>query len=904
MKKVSISEVYLPGIKLNFMIFSGLFLYFSRILFGFCLACGFYATLLFTYAFYIIYLIDRPAKQIILCKKPVDDPIKEIPKEPETALWLNAILDQLFYAAGGLKLVEIFHAAFIKTMEEKSSQIKSSDLRLLIQKLLVKDFHLGKRLPQIMRILTKQLDGQDFALVFDISFEQGCMITELGAEMGLGLKSTSAKLLGTRFVGKMVFKFELLPTCRVSFLASEMPHFRLFLSYGENPMPRLSSVVEYIMRGVLSSRLIYPFYQCGIINFTAEKKENLVYLSPASGIRASLLLNIVRAKVDKAILEDCNSIQCSVQINTMNDRVKTPFISAKSPLEWKYSYTFQIPTGKDEIELSFRLINKRKLLGSEVLGQYVLFAKDFPLDSLEHITLKLNDGISLDVEVFCARNIQSGFIDREWIFYNSTPPLPLFEDETNSPSLDKVNWTNIKFVFEKLFSSSQQDDESINDNSFEGMIEEIPPAEIKSSYTEIVVNDNIFLNLFCHAASSLVKFYHNQQIKNKKGEIFFVEEEDEKFFSMLETILIDMRKIDIHDSIKAISIPLNVQVKYPLLVKMLNNSKENIQPLDITKHNQSEIPLRRTLSFGEDIFQGFRDSTKTIISRSSIISLGIDNLACFEPLEKGFHEAQPAIYKGRKVFIIIDRYFIWWFLKSDTQFFPLDFISLDSLEQVIFKLPNIHYLASDSNEFSSKDYLLTLITTSKARHNFISTGTSSFQIIYSSLQGHLGPQSLEVESCLLLKTLGSSPVMILNDHLVVNDPTFALYNLIKRTCKNLKNELTSSYLELRFDFKIENPITELAFDCSFFYRGVCTGKCIIFPDHLLFEGSRNRLVPVIGIFPLREIHALTLQKKFLIGTGIKISLADTSFFLYSIEPPDIIEQLLSLKPASSCSLDT
>jgi hypothetical protein len=885
------------------MIFSGLFLYFSRILFGFCLACGFYATLLFTYAFYIIYLIDRPAKEIVLDKKPVDNPIKDDPKEPETSQWLNAILDQLFYAAGGLKLVEIIHAVFIKTMEEKSSQIKSSDLRLLIQKLLIKDFHLGKRLPQIMRILTKPLNDQDFALVFDISFEQGCMITELGAEMGLGLKSTSAKLLGTRFVGKMVFKFELLPTCRVSFLTSEMPHFRLFLSYGANPMPRLSSVVEYIMRGVLSSRFIYPFYQCGIINFTAEKKENIVYLSPASGIRASLLLNIIRAKVDQTILEDCNSIQCSVQINVMNDRIKTPFISAKSPLEWKYSYTFQIPTEKDKIELSFRLINKRKLLGSEVLGQYVLLAKDFPLDTLEHITLKLNEGVSLDIEVFCARNIQSGFIDREWIFYNSTPPLPLFEDETTSPSLDKVNWTNIKFVFEKLFSSSQQDDEGINDSSFEGMIEEIPSSDFGSSYTEILVNDDVFLNLFCHSASSLVKFYHNQQIKNKNGEILSGEEEDEKFFSLLETILIDLHKIDIHDSIKAISIPLNVQVKYPLLVKMLNNSKENIQPLNITKHNQSEVPLRRTLSFGEDLFQGYEVCTRTFISRSSIISLGIDNLACFEPLEKSFHKAQPAIYKGGKVHIIIDSYFVWWFLKSDTQFFPLDFIPLDSLGQVIFKLPNIHYLASDGNEFSSKDYLLTLITTSDTRFNFISTVMSSFQNIYSSLQGHLGPQSLKIESCLLLKTLGSSPVMILNDHLVVNDPSFAMYNHIKRTCKNLKSELTSSYLELRFDFKIEKPITELVFECSFFYRGVCTGKCTIFPEHLLFEGSRNKLFPVIGIFPLREIHALTLQKKFLLGTGVKISLADTSFFLYSIQPPGIIEQLLSLKTESSSSLD-
>ena len=225
-----------------------------------------------------------------------------------------------------LRLVEIIHAAFVKTMEEKSSAIKSSDLRLLIEKLLVKDFHLGKKLPQIMRILTKPLDGEGFALVFDISFEHGCMITELGAEMGLGLKHLSAKLLATRFVGKMVFKFELLPTCRMSFLASEMPHFRLFLSYGGNSMPRLSSVLEYIMRGVLSSRLIYPFYQCGILNFTAETKDSLVYpitrqrsqgQSPPSTLLGPRPINLLwRIAIIYSV---------SFMITGMNDRLKNSF---------------------------------------------------------------------------------------------------------------------------------------------------------------------------------------------------------------------------------------------------------------------------------------------------------------------------------------------------------------------------------------------------------------------------------------------------------------------------------------------------------------------------------------------------------------------------------------------------
>ena len=75
-------------------------------------------------------------------------------------------------------------------------------------------------------------------------------------------------------------------------------------------------------------------------------------------------------------------------------------------------------------------------------------------------------------------------------------------------------------------------------------------------------------------------------------------------------------------------------------------------------------------------------------------------------------------------------------------------------------------------------------------------------------------------------------------------------------------------------------------------EGVCNGKCTIFPEHLLFEGTRNRFVPVIGIFPLRDICGLVLQKRFLLGTGIKISLADTSFlFLLNRTSHDIIEQL-------------
>ena len=59
------------------------------------------------------------------------------------------------------------------------------------------------------------------------------------------------------------------------------------------------------------------------------------------------------------------------------------------------------------------------------------------------------------------------------------------------------------------------------------MIEEIPTAEFGSTSTEIMDNDKIFLNLFCHAANSLVKFYHNQQIKDKNGEITLNADEEE-----------------------------------------------------------------------------------------------------------------------------------------------------------------------------------------------------------------------------------------------------------------------------------------------------------------------------------------------------------------------------------------
>ena len=47
----------------------------------------------------------------------------------------------------------------------------------------------------------------------------------------------------------------------------------------------------------------------------------------------------------------------------------------------------------DKIELSFRMVNRKKLLGSDVLGQFVLSAQGHsPPDSLEHYTLKLNEG--------------------------------------------------------------------------------------------------------------------------------------------------------------------------------------------------------------------------------------------------------------------------------------------------------------------------------------------------------------------------------------------------------------------------------------------------------------------------------------------------------------------------------
>ena len=370
----------------------------------------------------------------------------------------------------------------------------------------------------------------------------------------------------------------------------------------------------------------------------------------------------------------------------------------------------------------------------------------------------------------------------------------------------------------------------------------------------------------------------------------------------METILLDLQNIDIYNTIRRIEIPSSIQFNHQLLIKMIINSKENIRPLDVIRHKRNEIPLRRRLSFGEEMPKEYKASNKTVINRSSIVSIQKDNLASFEPFGDEPGVPQPALYKGEKVYLLYDNFFFWWYLKSDTQFFPLDFIPLTSLSQVILKLPRLHYFASDNNEFSPKDYVLTLITIDKTRHNFISTELSSVHNIYSFLQGRLGTEHVRVESCFLLKTTGPNPIIVLNDHLLLNNPPLSLYNFIKRSCPNLKTELTSSYLELRFDFKFQNPITELAFKCSFMHRGICSGKCTIFPEHLLFEGFRNRIIPLIGIFPLRDIASVTAQKRFFLGSGIKVSLGYESFFFYSINPSEVSEQLLSLKNKSTTSL--
>ena len=830
-------------------------------LISFACTCASFVFATFLLVVYLQFLCPRETKKIVLKRKPVEIP-EGIEEGVESAEWANATIDQIFYAAGGLKLVELLHMAFVTAMEQRSSIISTSELKLLVEGLVVKDFRLGKRLPRVKNILSKTL-GQDFALVFDVEFENGNMITELGAKMGLGLQEVAAKLAVSRFVGKSVVKFEMLPNPRVSLLSTALPLFRLFVTYGKNPMPRLSSLLELVIQSVFKSKFLYPQYQTLLLNLGASSLESLTFLSPANISQSILRIGSVKATIDNELLNDCNALQFSVHVGPQkfkSSTISSPFLP--NNINWKLSHTFNIlPNNEAETEVSFRLINRKKILGSEVIGGSIIPLSSIPPDSHETLKIKPREGIVLEIEVFHAMIAQSGFADREWIFWNSSPPLPAKEekeDEDEIPSLDKLNWNTIKFAIQRLLTknlpSEKEDEEDLD----------IVVLNLKTD-EDAKQGSSTELEIFYHAAQAF--------LLAKTPIIFSKSSENIHRKSTLSRQSSWPNLVAQNSCHELLLIMLLVEVPYDLLHFIVFYNRSRFE--DMVYEIEDRYLFFALSSLLDSVpLQNLSTTSRSSLKSQEEFSSLIPKHSCFilpnflinlrnEDLEVTRRSTITvsciARIGGKDVHIEGVAGFLSWYSKGDS-IFPLLLINLKHLVEVQYTSISTPFF-TNSQAVSTQTEKLNLNILDKV---YMIEGDSLFNLYFYLQNFFVEHKTISIETPAYLDQAQN---LIFAKELILKECPLELFMQLPN--RKVMYDKVETILCLKQEICKEEDV-RFSFEGSFLSKGLVRGKFTILQEVVLFKGLQNRYRYVDLIIPLESIIAIEVDSRMFLGNGVRI----------------------------------
>lgn len=784
----------------------------------------------------------------------------------ESAKWLNYLIGDIFYGLAGGRLAEICQESVVEGVDERLSGLQN-EARRLIQTLKISQFELGKR-PPIVKQVMHRYDGDDLILMIDFVYDGGIAM-KLTAQMGLGMRDLEAKLMIRKLaISRLVLKFAAHSGCpRITGIITAMPPFTINLMYGERRLGRISTLLHILMTSVLHSKLaVFPRQRSVIVKKTTMDIKNTFEIISGSAAELQARVNILQGQIgndsgmtstpslSSITSQDSGNYYCVVTAGKKSERTKA--ISSYSPA-WNAKFSLDLDDTTDSITV--QVYNKRRRLArNDMIGENKVMLDRTTLNETQRYRLNMRQGY-VDIELTISQS-QEIDVERDaaWIF-GGLPEGPHSEQEVveDEKVLEKLNWTNIKYVVDRIRAKAKQDKQRGPENSLADITEDDILMDFEGE--ELI------------ATIPSAQQEHISQLISDWDDHYKGEEEDplKKVRSMLEVLQ--------NESIGGTATPyrrssLSEGLKpTPAIRAMIPSIKSHIQPTedlfleDIVErldqlNNGEGVHVGATAPLGP--FSAALSNTRLIFTRHE------QAIPQILVLEDYVIEYIPildivAIYQ-------IDTTDVFW------KFFPKQVLRDP---YCVVDRNNLHL---GEASYECKTIVETL--------NFVSALSTR----------HL-PREIELHSITGLRLIheGGSPVAL---QLKVNEKDIVLTG----------GGVTKNYADIRLALPNiplleESPISypgthppswipedQPLFPCSLsyhlsIYRGVLTAT----NTHILFCGFKSTLGSLPMITPLSQVLAVRQTRRALVTKGVTIQLTSGGeFYFFAFRPAETLNDCL------------
>ena len=485
----------------------------------------------------------------------------------------------MFYGLAGGRLAELCQASIVEGVEERLSGLQSEAKRI-IQSLKISKFELGRRPPIVKQVMHKYDEGGALILMIDFAYDGGIAM-KLLAQMGLGMRDLEAKLMIRRLpISRLVLKFAAHSGCpRITGIITAMPPFTINLMYGERRLGRISTLLHILMTSVLHNKLaVFPRQRSIIIKKTTMDVRSTFEVISGSAAGLQARISIIKGQMGRDFTatttstsslgsgasQDGGNYYCVVSAGKWTDKTKA--ISSSSPA-WNAKFSVDLDDTMDSITV--QVYNKRgRLARAELMGENMVTLDKTTLNETQRYRLNMKQNMHVDLELTISRSQEIDVEgDAVWIFEGlpeGLHPEQVIEDEK---VLEKVNWSNIKYVMDRIRTKARQDKQ----RGMEESLADITEDDILMDFE----GDDEFIATIPSAQQEYISQLLSDWDERYKGE-----EEDalKRVRSMLEVLQ--------HESISGTATPyrrssLSEGLKpTPAIQAMIPSIKAQIQPTD------------------------------------------------------------------------------------------------------------------------------------------------------------------------------------------------------------------------------------------------------------------------------------------------------------------------------------
>ena len=826
--------------------------------------CHYFDVLAFLKRLGFIYPVSHDTSKLTFKTQPAN-PRFSPDLSTESAKWLNYLIGDIFYGLAGGRLAELCQKSVIEGVDERLSSLQSEAKRL-IQALKISQFELGRRPPIIKQVMHKH-DGEDLILMIDFAYDGGIAM-KLAAQMGLGMRDLEAKLTIRKLsISRLVLKFATHSGCpKITGIITAMPPFTINLMYGERRLGRISTLLHILMTSVLHSKLaVFPRQRSVIIKKTAMDIRNTFEIISGSTAELQARISILGGQIvnepvaasTSSLLsttsQDIGNYYCMVIVGKKSEKTKS--INSYSPT-WKAKFSFDLDDMTDSITV--QVYNKRRrLTRAELVGENKVMLDKAILNETQHYRLNMKQSyVELELTISHSQEIDVEQ-DAAWIFAGLPEGFHSEQAIEDEKVLEKLNWTNIKYVVDRIRAKAKQDKQRGPENSLADITEDDILMDFEG-------NDEFI------ATIPSAQQEHISQLLSDWDDHYNGEEEDplKKVRSMLEVLQ--------HESVSGTATPYR-----------RSSLSEGLKP---TPAIQAMIPfIKSQIEPTEDLF------LEDVIERLDQLNDGEDAHG------KSANFPGPFSIELSSTGVAFTRH---------EQSIPQSLTLEDHVIEYIPVLDIVAIYQIDTADMLWKCFPIQVLKDPYCvvDRSTLHLGESSYECktvmealnFISALSTRYLPKEIELQSITGLRLIheGGSPVAL---QLRINEKDFVLTGSnVTRNYADLRLALPSISLleESPTSYHGTHPSSWLPedqplFPCSIsyhlsIYRGVLTAT----NTHILFYGFKATSGSISMIVPIPQVLIVKQSRRALVTKGITIQLTSGEFYFFAFRPAETLGDCL------------